>query len=105
MHLTGRNALVTGVSRRAGIGYAVVRRLLDAGTAVFIHGWAAHDSLQHWGAEPGGTEAIAEELGVPYLEADFADADMPEHVVATAAETLGGVSARRRVAAGERLDD
>jgi 3-oxoacyl-[acyl-carrier protein] reductase len=88
-HLASRNALVTGVSRRAGIGYAVVRRLLDAGAAVFIQGWTPHDAAQHWGAEPGGTEAIAQELGVPFLEADFADAETPEHVVATAAETLG----------------
>jgi 3-oxoacyl-[acyl-carrier protein] reductase len=89
MNLLGRNALVTGVSRRAGIGYAIARGLLDAGAAVFIQGWAAHDSTQPWGAEPGGTEAIAEELGVSYLEADFADADVPEHLVATAAQTLG----------------
>ena len=89
MHLTGRNALVTGVSRRAGIGYAVVRRLSSAGAAVFIQGWTAHDAAQHWGAEPGGTEGIAGELAVPFLEADFADAAAAELVVAAAAEALG----------------
>ena len=89
MELTGRNALVTGVSRRAGIGYAVTRRLLDAGAAVFIHGWTPHDEAQRWGAEPGGTEAVAAELAVPFLEADFADAEAPERVVAAAAEALG----------------
>jgi len=44
---------------------------------VFIHGWTPHDATQSWGAEPGGAEAIAAELGVPFVEADFADADAP----------------------------
>ena len=89
MDLTGRNALVTGVSRRAGIGYAVTRRLLAAGASVFIHGWTPHDATQRWGADPGGSEAIAAELGVPFLEADFADAEAPARVVAAAAGALG----------------
>jgi 3-oxoacyl-[acyl-carrier protein] reductase len=87
--LTGRNALVTGVSRRAGIGFAIARRLLDAGSAVFIHGWTPHDAAQAWGAEPGGTEAVAHELDVPFVEADFADAAVPERVVAAATDALG----------------
>jgi len=87
--LSGRNALVTGVSRRAGIGYAIARRLLDAGAAVFLHGWTPHDATQPWGAEPGGTEAIADELAVPFLEADLADAEAPERVVDAAVEALG----------------
>jgi 3-oxoacyl-[acyl-carrier protein] reductase len=89
MELAGRNALVTGVSRRAGIGYAIARRLLEAGAAVFVHGWTPHDAAQRWGAEPGGTEAIARELGMPFLEADFADAKAPERVVGAAEEALG----------------
>jgi len=91
MELSGRNALVTGVSRRAGIGYAVTRRLLDAGASVFVQGWTPHDATQHWGAEPGGTAAIAAELSVPFLEADFAEAEAPEHVVAAAAAAWGSL--------------
>jgi 3-oxoacyl-[acyl-carrier protein] reductase len=86
--LSGRNAFVTGVSRRAGIGYAVARRLLDAGASVFTQGWTAHDAMQQWGADPGGTEAVARELGVPFLEMDFADPEAPEHAVASATEAL-----------------
>jgi 3-oxoacyl-[acyl-carrier protein] reductase len=89
MELAGRNALVTGVSRRAGIGYAVARRLLGAGAGVFIHGWTPHDATQRWGAEPGGTEAIAAELAVPFLEGDFAEAEAAERVVEAAANALG----------------
>ncbi len=87
--LSGRNALVTGVSRRAGIGYAIVRRLQEAGGNVFVQGWTAHDAAQDWGAEPGGTEAVAAELGTPFAEADFADPAAPARVVAAAREALG----------------
>jgi 3-oxoacyl-[acyl-carrier protein] reductase len=89
MDLSGRSALVTGVSRRAGIGFSIARRLLDAGAAVFVQGWAEHDAAQPWGAEQGGTEGVAGELGVPFAEVDFADDAAPEHVVAAAAEALG----------------
>ncbi|HJQ51080.1 MAG TPA: SDR family oxidoreductase [Gaiellaceae bacterium] len=89
MELDGRNALVTGVSRRAGIGYAIARRLLDAGASVFIQGWTSHDAAQQWGAEPGGTEGIARELGVPFAEEDFEDVDAPGRVVHAASEALG----------------
>ena len=89
MGLSGRNALVTGVSRRAGIGYSIAHRLVDAGAAVFVQGWTEHDAGQPWGSEPGGTKAVAGELGVPFAEVDFADPAAPEQLVAAAAEALG----------------
>jgi 3-oxoacyl-[acyl-carrier protein] reductase len=89
MHPGGRNALVTGVSRRAGIGYAIARRLMEAGAAVFVQGWTEHDAAQPWGSEPGGTETVAAELAAPFAEVDFADPTAPEQLVAAAAEALG----------------
>ena len=89
MSLAGRNALVTGVNRRDGIGYAIARRLLDAGAAVFVHGWTEHDAAQSWGAEPGGTEAVASELGTPFAELDLADPSAPAELVAAATEAVG----------------
>jgi 3-oxoacyl-[acyl-carrier protein] reductase len=88
--LAGKNALVTGVSRRAGIGIAVARRLLDAGADVFVQGWTPHDAAQEWGAEPGRTEGVARELGVLHLEVDFSEADAPLRVVDAARAYLGG---------------
>jgi 3-oxoacyl-[acyl-carrier protein] reductase len=90
MGLAGKNALVTGVSRRAGIGFAIARRLCEAGAAVFVQGWTPHDAAQEWGAEAGGTEGVAAELGVGHLEADFADPDAPLRVVDAARAHLGG---------------
>jgi 3-oxoacyl-[acyl-carrier protein] reductase len=37
----GRVAVVTGVSRRAGIGFAIAQRLLAEGASVLIHSWSA----------------------------------------------------------------
>jgi 3-oxoacyl-[acyl-carrier protein] reductase len=91
MNLSGRNALVTGVSRRAGIGYSITRLLRDAGASVFVQGWAEHDAAQPWGAEPGGTQAVSAELGVPFAEVDFADPAAPEQLVATAAAAVGSL--------------
>ena len=56
--LRGRVAMVTGVSRRAGIGYAVARRLAALGASLFLHHYTPHDLAQPWGADPGGTAAV-----------------------------------------------
>ena len=53
-----RAAVVTGVSRRNGIGFAVARRLLEAGNGVLVHSWAAEDESP----DPGGLEAVLAEL-------------------------------------------
>ena len=91
MDLGGRNALVTGVSRRRGIGFAVARRLLDRGASVLVQGWTPHDAAQPWGADSGGTESVARELGIPFVEADFADPVAPARVVSAASDALGPI--------------
>ncbi len=77
-----KSALVTGVSRRAGIGFAIARRLEDGGLRVFKQGWSAHDAAQPWGADS---------WVVSDIEADFADPDAPAHVVTAAREAIGPV--------------
>jgi 3-oxoacyl-[acyl-carrier protein] reductase len=97
--LTGRVAIVTGVSRRAGIGFAIARRLLAAGASVLAHSWMAHDLEQPWGAEPGGIGAVMDALGsqrLAHIEADFVDPRSPNKVVAKAVDRLPGWSATRR---------
>jgi 3-oxoacyl-[acyl-carrier protein] reductase len=89
--LGGRNALITGASRRSGIGFAVARRLLDGGAHVFVQGWTPHDAAQPWGAEPGGTESVARALGIRFVEADFADPLAPARVVSAARDALGPI--------------
>ncbi|MBT0993724.1 SDR family oxidoreductase [Cellulomonas sp. DKR-3] len=49
--MVGRVVVVTGVSRRQGIGFAVARRLAQAGASLFLQHWAPHDADQPWGAD------------------------------------------------------
>ncbi|HWD62932.1 MAG TPA: SDR family oxidoreductase [Humibacter sp.] len=49
--LLGKAALVTGVSRRRGIGYAVARKLASLGASVFIHHYRPHDLDLPWGGD------------------------------------------------------
>jgi 3-oxoacyl-[acyl-carrier protein] reductase len=91
-----RVAIVTGVSRRQGIGFAVARRLLADGARVLIHSWSAHDAEQPWGADAAGVEALLEELGasgarLAHVEADLADPAAPALVVEHAVTAFGGV--------------
>ena len=97
--LAGRVALVTGVSRRVGIGIAVARRLSGLGADLFVTSWTAHDRDQPWGADPGGIDAVLTELraGAPaggrveHLEADFLDPEAPDQAMAAAVAAFGHV--------------
>lgn len=94
--LKGRVAVVTGVSRRIGIGYAIARRLLEGGADVFVQSLTRYDAERDWGADPDGIEALLAELRstgprVEHLEVDFLDPAAPEKVIAMAVQTLGQV--------------
>ena len=68
--LRGRAALVTGVSRRAGIGYAIARRLAALGASLFLQQYAPHDRDQPWGEDPGGPQAVARGVHDAVADAD-----------------------------------
>lgn len=94
--LAGRVALVTGVSRKVGIGFAIAQRLAEQGAHLFLHGLASYDAMQPWGADPGGMPEIVSELRefgvkVGYVSADFSDPEAPARVVGTAKVEYGRV--------------
>lgn len=91
--LEGRAALVTGVSRRSGIGFAVARRLGFLGADLYLQGWRAHDAEQPWGADSSISEELVRELRgetgakVVYSELDLASPEAPELLVANHARS------------------
>lgn len=95
--LEGRVVIVTGVSRRAGIGFAIARRLLADGAKVIAHSWSAHDAQQPWGADPDGVEAVMDDLGtgprLRHIEGDLGDPAIPRRVIEYAIAEFGRVDA------------
>ncbi len=91
-------AVVTGVSRRIGIGFAIARRLLGDGADVLIQGWPQHDREQRWGADEAAWEGLGAQLQdglsdgagrLEWLAADFAEATAAATVIQAAVERLG----------------
>lgn len=87
-------AIVTGASRRAGIGAAVCRALAGEGADVLFTYWTAYDSLSRQGPDPDGPEALRQDLealGVRCvaLEADHSLPETAARVLDTATESLG----------------
>ncbi len=88
----GRIVVVTGAGHRAGIGFAIAKRLLDGGARVMAHSFAAGE------AERAEADAVLDELGgtserLAYVEADLGDRDAPHKVIGHTVEMFGGVDA------------
>ena len=97
--LAGRTVLVTGVSRRIGIGHAIACRAADYGASIVAHHYRPHDVSQPWGADD--VEAVmasirshlvgpAQLIDVP---ADLAAPGEPARVVEQAAASAGHLDA------------
>ena len=90
-------ALVTGVSRKIGIGAAIARALAQAGVDVFTTYYRPYDAAMPWGSEPAEAEAVVAQLralGVraASLEVDLADVDAPARLFDAVENELGMVT-------------
>ncbi|MGH3503910.1 MAG: SDR family NAD(P)-dependent oxidoreductase, partial [Nocardioidaceae bacterium] len=84
--LAGRVAVVSGVSRRRGIGFAVAKRLASLGASLFIQHYGPHDAGQPWGADHI-EDVLAELQAALVADAHLGDVGL-DLAAASAAETL-----------------
>lgn len=94
--LKGRVALITGVSRRKGIGFAIAQRLAMLGADVFIHSFSPFDASQPWGADPDGIPALViklQEYGtrIAHAEMDLLDSTAPHQIIGAVVQTFGHI--------------
>lgn len=96
--LRGHTVVVTGVSRREGIGFATACRLAAYGANVFCQHYSPHDAEQPWGADDvdavldGIGEHCVEGARVVGMRADFDDPGAAARVIEAAAEEFGRLS-------------
>jgi 3-oxoacyl-[acyl-carrier protein] reductase len=81
------SVLVTGISRRAGIGWAIADRLLADGWTVAGTGWPAHDAEQPWAADRHTPQDFA------WTAADLADPAAPAQLVREHVSVHGSLDA------------
>ena len=91
--LKDRVALVTGVSRRKGIGFAIAHRLAAMGADVFIHSFSPYDADRNWGADPDGVSALIAELQthgtqIAHAEGNFLDPAVPHQIMEAAVKSF-----------------
>ncbi len=93
--LTGRVAVVTGVSRRKGIGYAIASRFASMGASLFIQHYRAHDAEQPWGADR--IDDVVAELSaglvdgarLEHMDVDFTQPDAADVLIDAATAAFG----------------
>jgi 3-oxoacyl-[acyl-carrier protein] reductase len=92
-----RSALVTGVSRQAGIGAAIARGLARDGVNIFITYYRPYDSETGLASDPNEPERIVDELRgmgrrADGVEVDLSDPRTAEQLFNRAEATLGPIA-------------
>ena len=91
-------AIITGASRRVGIGASIASTLAQAGWDIATTFWRPYDASMPWGNNSEEAESILEELRhfgsrTVSIEADLSNTDAPAQIFDIAEQTLGSVTA------------
>jgi 3-oxoacyl-[acyl-carrier protein] reductase len=91
-------AIITGASRKIGIGAAIALMLAESGWDVATTFWRPYDATMSWGSEPAEAEALLDQargFGSRALavEADLADTAVPARIFDAVERALGPVTA------------
>ncbi|MGO1319638.1 MAG: SDR family oxidoreductase [Galactobacter sp.] len=95
--LGGRVVIVTGVSRRAGIGFALACRLAAYGASLVCHHFSTHDDAQPWGRDDvaavldGVRSHLVGSARLVSAGGDLTVTGAPEALVARALDEFGHV--------------
>ncbi|MFJ7749427.1 SDR family oxidoreductase [Arthrobacter sp. NPDC097144] len=93
--LAGRTAVITGVSRFQGIGFAVASRLARMGASLFLAHYSPHDEDQPWGADPiddvvGKLQSLlADGARLAHASIDLSETDGAGQLIRDAVGALG----------------
>jgi 3-oxoacyl-[acyl-carrier protein] reductase len=95
--LQDRIALVTGVSRRKGIGAAICRSLARSGVNIFFSYWQPYDRIMPWGTDEGEPQQLQQELealGIraESLEIDLSQLEAPSYLIDAVEAKFGSLS-------------
>ncbi len=97
--LKGKNVLITGVSRRQGIGYAIARQVAAWGASVMIHHFQPHDQDQSWGADDlsevlkGINAELIEGAFLYDISGNFLEPEEPKRVIDEIRNKCGHIDA------------
>lgn len=91
--MTGnRIAVVTGATRRGGIGAAICRALAESGIDIFFTHWNPYDAEMPWGADEDGPAALQREIEAMGVRCEGMQIDQSDP--SAAATILDEVTAR-----------
>ncbi len=90
--------LVTGASRKIGIGAAIALKLAESGWDVAITFWRPYDAKMPWGSKSAEAETILDQVRsfsprAISIEADLSDTASPKRIFDFVEESLGPVTA------------
>ena len=91
-------ALITGASRRSGIGAAIALALARVGWDVAITYWRPYDTRMPWGSDPADVSRLCDQLKAfgaktATIEADLSSPDTPGDVFEAVERAVGPVTA------------